>query len=153
MADEIKFRKDGRPDGRGRSAGSRTTQFAAGDGRKRPGRPKGSKSLGTIYREAAAALVTVARDGKHKRVPTKEAIVLREALQALKGDARARESFMRRLQEYSLPEVQLDETQRLIEEDRQILLQAMARGLIDPSAVQLSEPDAEEKRPQRELDQ
>jgi hypothetical protein len=130
MAKQPKFTKDGLPDGRGSSEGSKQTQFASGDGRPRPGRPKGSKSLASIYNETAEASVILVQDGKKKRVSRKEAIVRQEAQQATKGDARARESYLGRLREFNPPEVQASAIDRLLEEDAEILAQAFARGLL-----------------------
>ena len=141
MAKELKFRKDGLPDGRGRSPGSQRTQFASEDGRRRPGRRKGSKSLSTIYRAIADTLVTITKDGRQRRITRKEAIVLKEALLAMQGDSRAREGFLRRLQESSPPEVEADRTAQLLKEDQEILRQAVDRGLIDPTEKPPARPD------------
>lgn len=130
MAKQPKFTKDGLPDGRGSSEGSKRSQFASGDGRPRPGRPKGSKSLASIYNETAEASVILVQDGKKKRVSRKEAIIRQEAQQATKGDARARESYLSRLREFTPPEVQASAIDRLLEEDAEILAQAFARGLV-----------------------
>jgi len=136
MAKQPKFTKEGLPDGRGSSEGSKRTQFASGDGRQRPGRPKGAKSLASIYNETAEASVTLVQDGKKRRVSRKEAIIRQEAQQATKGDARARESYLSRLREFTPPEVQASAIDRLLEEDAEILAQAFARGLLasGPSA-------------------
>ena len=140
MGKELKFRKDGLPDGRGRSPGSQQTQFAVDDRRRRPGRTKGAKSLSAIYRAIADTLVTITKDGQQKRITRKEAIVLQEVMLAMKGDARAREGFLRRLQECSPPEVQTDRTAQLLQEDQEILRQGVERELVDPIATQSTGP-------------
>jgi hypothetical protein len=43
-------------------------KFKKGDGRKRPGRPKGSKNIATIVMEAAQAQIEVTIDGKKRKI-------------------------------------------------------------------------------------
>jgi hypothetical protein len=150
MAKEIRTRLDGAPDGRGHAEASRATRFGAEDGRPRPGRKKGARSLKTVYQTAAEVAVDAEIKGKRKRITTKEAIVLKEREQALKGDHRAREHFIKRLAEYSPIEVEPDRTTLLLAEDEAILASAFERGLIgvqpltgDPSAM----PPLEEPAP------
>jgi hypothetical protein len=83
MTDDPKFGPDGRPDGRGRSEGSKASQFAPGDGRPRPGRPKGSKSLRTIYRAVGQSLIAVTMNGRTRKLMKAEAIILKQADLAL----------------------------------------------------------------------
>lgn len=130
MAKEPKFRADGQPDNRGRSEGSKAQWFAPDDGRKRPGRKKGSKSLKTVYRAIAEIPIKAEIQGKPKRISTKEGIVLKEREQALKGDHRAREHFLKRVAEYSPIEVEPDRTATLLAEDADILASAFERGLL-----------------------
>jgi hypothetical protein len=85
--------------------------------------------------------VTITKDGRQRRITRKEAIVLQEALLAMKGDARAREGFLRRLQECSPPDVQTDRTARLLQEDQKILRQGEERGLVDPIATPSTGPE------------
>lgn len=150
MAKEAKFRLDGQPDGRGHAEGSMATRYAADDGRRRPGRKKGAKSLKTVYQAAAEIPIEAEIKGKRKRITSKEGIVLKEREQALKGDHRAREHFIKRLAEYSPIEVEPDRTTLLLAEDEAILASAFERGLIgvqpltgDPSAM----PPLEEPAP------
>jgi hypothetical protein len=130
MAKEIKTRLDGGPDGRGHAEGSKATRFAVEDRRPRPGRKKGAKSLKTVYQAVAEIPVEAEIKGKRKRITSKEGIVLKEREQALKGDHRAREHFIKRLSEYSPIEVESDRTTQLLAEDEAILATAYERGLI-----------------------
>lgn len=130
MAKEAKFRLDGQPDGRGHAEGSKSTRFAVDDDRPRPGRKRGSKSLKTVYQAVAEIPVEAEIKGKRKRITSKEGIVLKEREQALKGDHRAREHFIKRLSEYSPIEVEPDRTTLLLAEDEAILACAFERGLI-----------------------
>lgn len=145
MAKEPKFRADGQPDIRGRSEGSKAHWFAPDDGRKRPGRSKGSKSLKTVYRAIAEIPVKAEIQGRAKRISTKEGIVLKEREQALKGDHRAREHFLKRVAEYSPIEVEPDRTATLLAEDADILASAFERGLLSvlPLDFETSDPSAE----------
>jgi hypothetical protein len=52
----------------GRGKPPKHTQFKKGDGRHRPGRPKGRKNVATLVLEAAAAQITVIIDGKKRRI-------------------------------------------------------------------------------------
>lgn len=82
-------RKDGKPfaTGNTREDGSYTTgksrppaatQFAAGDGRKRGRRPKGTKNFDTEFAEESARLTPVREKGKVLRmVPKRRAAIIR----------------------------------------------------------------------------
>lgn len=141
MAKTPKFRLDGGPDGRGHADGSRATRFASGDGRRRPGRTKGSKSLKQIYLDVAATPVVLDRDGRKKKISTTQGIVMKQREKALKGDQRAIERFLDRIAEYSPPDVQLDLTATLLEEDAVLLAGGRQRGVIVESGP---EPDSGE---------
>ena len=67
-------------------AGSRFKKGASGNPR---GRPKHSKNMKTIIREALTAPVTVREGERTRRVPKIEGIVLRQVEAALKGDEKA----------------------------------------------------------------
>ena len=148
MAKEPKIRLDGQPDQRGHSEGSKSTRFGVDDGRKRPGRTKGAKSLKTVYQAIAEMPVRADVPGIPKRISTKEGIVLKERDQALRGDHRAREHFLKRLAEYSPIEVEPDRTGQLLADDEIVLADAFRRGLI--GALPLDEPA--ESRPDSDND-
>ena len=150
MAKPPKHRGDGLPDGRGHADGSRQTRFAHDDGRARPGRRKGSKSLKTIYQTTAAIPLTVdLGNGRKKRISSLEGMVLKQREKALKGDQRSTERFLERIADYSPPEVQLDLTAQLLEEDAVLLADARARGLLGACADILA-PSPAEPRPEEE---
>jgi hypothetical protein len=132
MAKEPKYRKDGAPDGRGHAEGSAATRFDSGDGRRRPGRTKGAKSLKTIYKAAASMPVTATdpKTLKKTRYITKEAVVLKQREKALRGEDRALERFIDRIELYDPPEVDADRTATLLAEDAELLAEALGRGAI-----------------------
>ena len=67
-------------------AGSRFKKGTSGNPR---GRPKHSKNMKTIIREALTSPVTVREGERTRRVPKIEGIVLRQVEAALKGDEKA----------------------------------------------------------------
>ena len=60
----------------GRGKPPKATQFKKGDGRKRPGRPKGSKNIATLVLEAAQAQVEVTLDGKKRKISKAQAAAI-----------------------------------------------------------------------------
>lgn len=60
----------------GRGKPPKHTQFKKGDGRPRPGRPKGSKNIVTLVMEAARDQVTVTIDGKRRKISKAQAAAI-----------------------------------------------------------------------------
>jgi hypothetical protein len=60
----------------GRGKPPKHTQFKKGDGRKRPGRPKGSKNIATFVLDAARDQVTVTIDGKKRKISKAQAAAI-----------------------------------------------------------------------------
>lgn len=133
MAGPTKIRSDGGIDGRGHGEGSVQTRFAAGDGRKRPGRTRGAKSLATIYREVAKMPLALELGGKKTTISTAQGIVLKQREKALKGDQRAAEHLLVKIETHDPVEVRPDLTAQLLEEDADLLASARARGLLPPT--------------------
>jgi Family of unknown function (DUF5681) len=65
------------------------SQFKKGTSGNPRGRPKHSKNMKTIIREALTSPVTVREGERTRRVPKIEGIVLRQVEAALKGDEKA----------------------------------------------------------------
>ena len=65
------------------------TRFAPGKSGNPRGRPRGVKSLADIVRKIVGQKVTVTENGRSRRVPRLEAILLRAAGEASRGDADA----------------------------------------------------------------
>lgn len=120
-AKPFKIRKDGEVDGRGRSDGSRATQFAAGDGRKRPGRPKHSKDDRTEVCAVRDMPVPFTMNGRRRTVSTRAALLLKMRDKGLKGDQRAAEYLDRRFAQYEPVSTDPDLTATLLAEDQAIL--------------------------------
>ncbi|MGE3992041.1 DUF5681 domain-containing protein [Pseudorhodoplanes sp.] len=70
----------------GRGKPPKHTQFKKGDGRKRPGRPKGSKNIATLVLEAAHAQVDAIIDGKKRKISKKQSAAIRLANAGAMGD-------------------------------------------------------------------
>lgn len=60
----------------GRGKPPKNTQFRKGDGRKRPGRPKGSKNIVTHVLDAANTQIEVAIDGKKRKISKAQAAAI-----------------------------------------------------------------------------
>ena len=131
MARPPRLRGDGELDGRGYSEGSVPTRFAASDGRKRPGRPKGAKSLATIYRQVGQIPVALDQGGRKRKISTAEGVVLKQRELALKGDQRAAERLLDKIEAHDPVELRPDLTAQLLAEDAVLLASARARGLLD----------------------
>lgn len=127
-----KFTAAGLPDGRGQAEGSKNTRFASGDGRPRPGRPKGARDEKTIVNEVRDMKVEAVIGRRKRKIDTQRAILLKQREKALKGDQRAAEFMDRKFQTYGPPIVEPDHISSLLEEDRAILDAARRRGLLGP---------------------
>jgi Family of unknown function (DUF5681) len=67
----------------------RHSRFQRGQSGNPRGRPKGVKSLPDIVRKIVGQKVTVTENGRGRRIPRLEAILLRAAGEASRGDPRA----------------------------------------------------------------
>jgi hypothetical protein len=70
------------------------SRFAPGRTGNPKGRRKGARNFRTDIRAILRALVTVTRNGKSRRLPTQEAVLLRLCERALAGDTRALDRFI-----------------------------------------------------------
>ena len=123
------FTKDGLPDGRGLSEGSKANQFRKGDERQRPGRPKGLRDRKKIIESIRDLTVDANLNGRKRKIGTDTGILLAARAKALKGDPRAIE-FLNGLFERIEPLlVEPEQTEKLLREDQEILAAAFARNL------------------------
>jgi hypothetical protein len=67
----------------------RRTRFQPGQSGNPRGRPKGARSTGTIVTGLLNRKVSLTSAGQRRQVPLKEAIIMRMAEAALKGDLKA----------------------------------------------------------------
>jgi hypothetical protein len=69
-------------------------QFRKGDGRKRPGRPKGSKNIATIVLEAAHAQIEVTIDGKRRKISKAQSAAIQLANAGATGNPKLLLKFL-----------------------------------------------------------
>jgi hypothetical protein len=69
-------------------------QFRKGDGRPRPGRPKGSKNLDTLLMEAARTKLRATIDGEKRKITMVQATTMKLALRAASGEPKATTEFL-----------------------------------------------------------
>lgn len=70
---------------RGRHPNSKATQFRRGDGRRRPGRPKGAKGFWTYVEHEINRPVAVREDGRVVKLPMQK-LIIRSVLQKAVND-------------------------------------------------------------------
>ena len=78
------------------------TQFRKGDGRKRPGRPKGSRNLKTELIRIYTEPVVIKIGGKRRRMPAIIALLTLQFQRALTSDSRAAEAVFKKTKELGL---------------------------------------------------
>jgi hypothetical protein len=79
-------------------------KFPPGKSGNAKGRPKGAKSLKTIYREAFEKKLSVKIDGKIKTMTPKEVAMHQQAKKAMAGDPKAMALMMHFEQQYAPPD-------------------------------------------------
>lgn len=152
MADEgklPKIRKDGEVDRRGHSDGSKATQFAPGDGRKRPGRPKHSKDVRTEVYAIRDMPVTITTGGKSRKVSTRMAIYLKMREMALKGNLKAAARLDSLFLQFEPINTDPDLTATLLADDQEILRawadRSRGAGNTQPASENIGQFDEAEK--------
>ena len=133
MAKPPRLKANGEPDMRGHADGSKRTRLAPGDGRRRPGRPKGAKDERTLVRLIQNMTVPINMPGLPKRINTQFACLLKLREKALRGDLRAIEMLDRKLGQHAPPYIEPNLTEDLLAEDAEILRDAERRGSVPDS--------------------
>jgi Family of unknown function (DUF5681) len=98
------------------------------------GRPKGSRNLKTDLGKMLKKRITVREDGEVRKITQQEAILLGLFNQALKGDAKARNSILAMCMKYDPPKQETETDQReegISDSDQAILDDYVRRRLED----------------------
>jgi hypothetical protein len=104
------------------------SRFQPGRSGNPKGRPRGVRSVGDLVRKIVAAPVTISEGGRTRRAPRLEAILLRIAADAVRGDVRALRLLLQLTERYGEDAPAAADTQKLTAEDLAIL----RRYLPDP---------------------
>ena len=124
----------------------RHSRFQPGQSGNPRGRPRGVKSLSDIVRKIVGQKVTVTENGRVRRVPRLEAILLRAAGEASRGDARALRLLLQLTERYGESAQTGAEYEMAGAEDLAILRRYLP-DFDDPSPTGIApETDAEAKR-------
>lgn len=109
------------------------SQFKPGQSGNPRGRPPGVKSLSDIVRKIVGQKVTITENGRTRRVPRLEAILLRAAGEASRGDARALRLLLQLTERYGESAQSATERETMAAEDVAILRRYLG-GLDEPSS-------------------
>lgn len=99
----------------------KVTQFKKGKSGNPRGRPKGSRSVGTLLQEILGQRIAVTENGRTRRIPALEVMLRRLANDAMRNDAVALKTVLMMVDRYGEApgsQIKLDE---MLEEDRAIL--------------------------------
>lgn len=109
------------------------SRFKPGQSGNPRGRPSGVKSLSDIVRKIVGQKVTITENGRARRVPRLEAILLRAAGEASRGDARALRLILQLTERYGESAQSATERETMAAEDVAILRRYLG-GLDEPSS-------------------
>jgi uncharacterized protein DUF5681 len=119
------------------------SRFQPGRSGNPGGRPPGVKSLSDIVRKIVGQKVTVTENGRARRVPRLEAILLRAASEASRGDGRALRLLLQLTERYGESAQTGAERETIVAEDVAILRRYLA-DFNDPSPTAMDpETDAD----------
>jgi hypothetical protein len=99
----------------------KATQFTAGKSGNQRGRPKGSRTVGTILQEIIQRKIAVTENGKMRRIPTLEVILRRLVSDAMRSDARALKLLLALVERYAESPETAPALSELLAEDQAIL--------------------------------
>lgn len=109
----------------GRNKPPRHSQFRPGVSGNPGGRKKGCLNFKTMMRELAESEISVTEQGEPRSVPLPKALLLRQVQDGLRGDIRASNSVLDRMERYLCSDVVDDDD--LAADDRELLKRALAR--------------------------
>jgi Family of unknown function (DUF5681) len=121
------------------------SQFQPGQSGNSGGRPVGVKSLADIVRKIIGQKVTVTENGRTRRIPRLEAILMRAASEASRGDAASLRLLLQLAERYGESAQTGGERQTIAAEDVAIL-----RRYLPDLASSASEEVAPETKPEAE---
>jgi hypothetical protein len=107
----------------GRDKPPRSTQFKPGQSGNPGGRKKGSRNLKTIVKAILESEIVLTENGRPRKVPVLEALILRQVQEGLRGQLRAIESLIDRYERHAGQEV--EQAEELPEEDLALLERAI----------------------------
>jgi len=109
------------------------SRFKRGTSGNAKGRPKGSKNLKTLIRDAMTASISVQEGAKTKRVSRIEGVVLRQLQKALMGSDQAAMAVVKMALQLGFLEGSIDnfDAVALTRDDEQILSELIARSRKD----------------------
>jgi hypothetical protein len=101
----------------------KATRFVAGKSGNPKGRPKGSRSIGTILRDIIQQKIAVSENGKTRRMPVLEVTFRRLASDAMRSDPRAIKLLLSLIERYAASPETMLQLDAILAEDRAILAQ------------------------------
>lgn len=93
-------------------------QFKPGQSGNPKGRPKGAKNEATILRDILDRKITIREAGRSRKVTVRQAMFLRYAEDALRGNTKSAAFLLNR---YQMAQGNAPETDQLDEDDREVL--------------------------------
>lgn len=113
----------------------RHSRFQPGRSGNPRGRPPGVKSLPDIVRKIAGQKVTVTENGRARRIPRLEAILLRAAGEASRGDPRALRLLLQLTERYGGESVQTGADREVTGAEDLAILRRYVPDFDDPSPI------------------
>ena len=119
----------------------KATQFAVGNRANPTGRPKGARSVAAVLRDILQRKIPVTENGRTRRIPVLEALILRLANEAMKSDPAAVKLLLALNDRYSDAPASTLQFEGLLAEDRAILAQYLPKAIGDVSDDSLKAED------------
>jgi Family of unknown function (DUF5681) len=131
----------------------KATRFAPGRSGNPKGRPRGTRTVGTILRDVIRQQVAVTESGKTRRVPVIEGMLRRLVNDALRGDAGAVKLLLSLVDRYGDSPEAVVKLADMLAEDQQILARYLQRpDAREPCASETSGLPAVNSNPEQRGD-
>ena len=118
--------------GRGRTAGSRRSQFTKGQSGNPKGRPKQTKNFKTDLQEELQELVVAHEGDRTVKISKQRAMIKSVINRTIKGDVRAATTAFNSIFRCDPLETPLEIASPLTAEDEEVLARVKARFLVEP---------------------